>query len=174
MTEEVQSPATVKQGIRDALMGALYAPVHKKNKERIDRMIMANSVYHKSDVTMFMHKNVLYKVNPQDRLPRVIPRLAPQFIPEMNQYLKEIQELNEEEIPVVVGYITQVLNSSNRPRDFLRLFPESVHKSILALCEKPNQAIQKPLSDEAVAALLSKNQLAVAMMKQRMVTNLLI
>jgi len=100
-------------------------------------------------------------------------RLHPQLHPVMNEYLKETKQLNEKELPYVLGFITQVLNSSNELHDYLRLLPQSVHHPVQSLIDTcPCRA--KKLSDETVDLLQQKNQIPIRLIKQRMVNNLLI
>ena len=119
-----------------------------------------------------MYKSVLYNCD-NNVLPRKMNRLVIQLQPAMNEYLKELKQLNEKEMPYVLGYINQVLNSSNELHDYLRLLPPSVHHAIQGLINTCT-CRGKKLPDKTVALLQEKNLGSVQLMKNRMVTNLLI
>jgi hypothetical protein len=100
-------------------------------------------------------------------------KLLPQLRPPMDEYLKDVQQLNTIELPFVLGFINQVLNASNSLQDYLRLLPESVHRPVLQMVAScPCHTTQLP--DERVLQLVEKNVDSIALMKQRLVTNLLI
>jgi hypothetical protein len=172
MTEQLQHDPRTKQQIKNALYLYLYTPVEAEFKRRLDALIVRNAVASGHSHRSFMYKNVLYNCDPLP-LPRKMNRLALHLQPEMNEYLKEVKQLNEKEVPYVLGYITQVLNSSNDLCDYYRLLPESVHNPIRQLLDTCPCKSRK-LPDEAVAMLQDKNKLSIELMKTRMVTNLLI
>lgn len=172
MTEQLQHDPRTKQQIKDVLYEHLYAPIQKQFKKRLDALIVKNAVLGGYTHKSFMYKNVLYNCD-TDALPRKMNRLVLPLQNPMNEYLKEVKQLNEKELPYVLGYINQVLNSSNDLHDYLRLLPQSVHhpmQELISTC--PCRA--KKLSDETVALLQDKNKTTIQLMKARMVTNLLI
>lgn len=91
----------------------------------------------------------------------------------MNAYLVELDTLNKTELPYVLGYINQVLNSSDTLPDYLRLLPESVHSAIQHLIGTWPCHTNK-LPDAAVQDIRTKNQKALNLMFQRMALNLLV
>lgn len=172
MSECLKHDPTTKQQIKTVLYEALYAPVQRQFKQRIDTIIVKNTVITGFGHKSFMHKNVLYSCDTAP-LPRKLNRLDPSLAAEMADYLKDLKQLNEKEVPYVIGYINQVLNSSNDLHDYLRLLPDAVHypiRDLIATCP----CHTKKLSDETVQLLQDKNLPLIQMMKERMVTNLLI
>lgn len=170
--ETLQYDPRTKQQIKDALYEHLYRPIEKQFKYRLDQIIVKNTVLGGYSHKSFMFKNVLYNCD-TDALPRKMNRLAIALQPTMLEYLKDVRQLNEKELPYVLGFINQVLNSSNDLHDYLRLLPQSVHYPVQNLIDTcPCRG--KKLSDETVALLQNKNQNPINLMKQRMVTNLLI
>lgn len=172
MTEQLQHDPRTKQQIKDVLFHFLYDPVEKEFKRRLDALIVRNAVVcgftHKS----MMYKNVLYNCDNQP-LPRKMNRLAVALQPDMNEYLREMKQLNDKEVPYVLGYINQVLNSSNDLCDYYRLLPEAVHEPLRVIIDTcPCRS--KKLSDEVVIMLKDKNQPSITLMRERMVSNLLI
>lgn len=141
-------------------------------KKRLDAIIIKNTVLGGYSHKSLMYKNVLYNCDDAP-LPRKMNRLVSQVQFEMLDYLAEVKQLNEKELPFVIGYINQVLNSSNDMCDYLRLLPEAVHQPIRHLIDTcPCKA--KSLNEDTVDMLREKNKASIHMMRQRMVTNLLI
>lgn len=172
MTEQLQHDPRTKQQIKDVLYDILYTPIQKQFKQRLEQITVKNAVLGGYNHKSFMYKSVLYNCD-NNVLPRKMNRLVIQLQPAMNEYLKELKQLNEKELPYVLGYINQVLNSSNELHDYLRLLPPSVHHPIQGLINtRPCRG--KKLPDETVALLKEKNLVSVQLMKNRMVTNLLI
>jgi len=172
MAEQLQHDPRTKQQIKDVLYTHLYQPIEKQFKQRLNKLIIKNTILSGASHQSFMYRNVLYSCDTTP-LPRKINRLVIQLQPAMNEYLKEVKLLNEKELPFVLGFINQVLNSSNELHDYLRLLPQAVHHPLQALINTcPCRG--KCLSDETITLLCDKNQASINLMKSRMVTNLLI
>ncbi len=172
MTEQLQHDPRTKIQIKDALYEHLYAPLDKQFKDRLQQIAIKNAVLSGHTHISFIYKNVVYNCD-TTALPRKMNRLHAQLQPVMNDYLKEAKQLNEKEVPYVIGFITQVLNASNELHDYLRLLPQSVHHPVQSLIDTcPCRG--KKLSEETVDLLQQKNQVPIQLMKQRMVNNLLI
>ncbi len=172
MSDYLQHDPRTKQQIKDAIYNALYAPVSNVFKARQDALIIKNTLLGCYSHRSFMYKNTLYNCDSQP-LPRKMNRLVPSLTDEINSYLLDVKKLNEQEMPYVIGYINQILNSSNDMCDYLRLLPEAIHepvKRLISTCP----CGRKNLSDATVAALQSKNKQSIQLMQRRMITNLLI
>lgn len=172
MEETLQHDPRTKQMIKDLLYSFLYSRVQQQFKQRLDTLITRNTVILGATHKSFIYKGIVYSCD-SERMPRRMNRLAIQLIPDMDDYLADLKQLNDHELPFVLGFINQVLNASNDLHDYLRILPQSVHQPIeqlIATC--PCRA--KHLTDEDVNAIQTKNQQSIALMKQRMVTNLLI
>lgn len=172
MTEQLQHDPRTKMQIKEALYAFLYSPIEKSFKQRIDTLIVKNTLMSGYSHKSFMYKNTLYNIDTA-ALPRKMNRLHINLQGPMNDYLRDLKALNESEMPYVLGYINQVLNSSNDLCDYLRLLPEAVHGSIqhlIAFCPCKSQK----LPEEVVSVLQDKNATSINMMKKRMVTNLLL
>lgn len=171
MEDQLQHDPRTKKQIKDTLYAYLYAPIQKQFKFRLDSLIMKNSVILGSSHNSFMYRGVLYSCD-TGRVLRKLNRLVPQLHAAMDEYLKELKQLNDKELPFVIGFINQVLNSSNDPHDYLRVFPSSIHRpieDIIASCP----CRTKNLTDFDVECLQKKNQSSIDMIKQRMVINLI-
>lgn len=170
--QPLQHDPRTKQQIKDALYDLLYTPVQKQFKLRLDTLIIRNTLLAANSHKSFNYKGVFYTCD-AGPAPRKWNRLVPQLREQMDEYLNDLRELNEKELPYVLGYINQVLNASNDLGDYLRLFPDNAHTVIEKLAETcPCKATK--LSNERVAMMWKQNELPINLMKQRMVTNLLI
>ena len=91
----------------------------------------------------------------------------------MDSYLHDLNEVNEKEIPYVLGFITQTLNASNNLHDYFRVLPSAVHGTIQDLINScPYHT--KRLTDESVQDLMIRNARSIHLMKCRMVQNLIL
>ena len=170
--EQLQHDPRTKQVIKDTLYEFLYLPIEKQFKNRLEVLIVRNTLLGGYSHKSFNYKGVLYNCD-NGPPPRKWNRLVPQLKPTMDEYLFELNQLNEKELPFVIGFINQVLNASNNLQDYLRIFPESIHQPLKKLITAwPYQT--KQLTDEKIAELREKNQEPINMMKVRMATNLLI
>ena len=172
MTEQLQHDPRIKQQIKEALYAFLYTPIEKQFEKRLSELIVKNTLLCGYSHKSFMYKNTLYNID-TNALPRKMNRLHINLQGPMNDYLKDLKTLNETEVPYVLGYINQVLNSSNDLCDYLRLLPEAVHGPIQHLIA-PRPCKSQELPEEMVSVLQDKNTTSINMMKKRMVTNLLI
>ena len=169
--EPLQLDPRAKQQIKNALYMYLYEPVEKHFAQRLTTLIVKNSLLGQHAHNSFMYKGVLYNCDGTPP-PRKSNKLLPQLVPYMDAYLKDLKTLNDTEIPYVLGFINQVLNSSNALSDYLRLLPESVHEPIEKMIKSwPCRA--KELPQETVNEIQQFNQRSISLMKQRMLRNLL-
>lgn len=172
MSEVLQHDPRTKSQIKDMLYAFLYEPVQRQFKTRLDSLIKRNTVILGASHQSFIYKGNLYTcdITPP---PRKLNRLVPQLVPDMDAYLADLKQLNDKEVPYVMGFINQVLNSSNDLHDYLRLLPSSVHQPIQKLIDSCPYRTKK-LTDEQVQELQTRNKQSIDLVKQRMVTNLLI
>lgn len=172
MEEKLQHDPRTKQQIKDMLYAFLYAPVEREFKHRLDKIILQNTNLLGVSHTSFVYKGEYYCTD-QSRPPRKMNRLVSQMIPVMDLYLQELKQLNNTEIPYVVGFINQVLNSSNDLHDYLKILPISIHQPIdafIATC--PCRA--RSLTPEIIKELQDNNAKPIQLIKERLVINLLI
>ena len=169
--EQLQHDPRTKQQIKDTLYAYLYLPVQNQFKTQLELLIIRNTLINGTGHKSFHYKGEYFccDSNPP---PRKWNRLDVHLRPAMNEYLAELKQLNEGELPFVMGFINQVLNASNNFGDYLQLLPDAVHppiEQLMATC--PCHARQ--LSNERVTELRDQNQLSIQLMKKRMVMNLI-
>lgn len=167
-----QNDPRIKQQIKNDLFTLLYTPVEQNFKRQLDSIIINNSVLMHSAHHNFSHRGIMYSLR-AGPIPRQVVRLNPTLYPLMDEYLESVNQLNKTELPYVLGFINRVLNSSNDLRDFLTMLPASVHRPIQKLIAScPCRVIA--LDPEHVKQLIDKNQVPIDLIKQRMLTNLLL
>lgn len=169
--EKLQQDPRTKEQIKDALYDFIYSPVEKNFTKRLNNLILRNAVSlcysHKS----FHFKGTLYSMD-KGRPPLLRNKLSPQFVPQMEEYLEELDYFKNTELLYVTGFITQVLNASNGFADYLCIFPESVHapiKNLILSCD----CRSRQLSDEQIKRLQDSNKESINILKQRMLMNLI-
>ena len=173
MDEQIQHDPRTKQQIVDALYEFLYAPISKEFQRRLDALVVRNSLLLGVGNKAMLYKGEFYAMSGQSISMMSAVRMSPLLKADMDSYLKDVAEINEGEMPYVMGFIRQVLNSSNSLQDYLRVLPSSVHQPVqrLALtcpCKK------NALPESSISTLLAHNSQSIDLMKRRMVLNLLI
>lgn len=170
--DNLQHDPRTKQNIKEALYEALYGPTQKQLKDRIDDLIIRNTLIGRHSHKSFIYKGAVYNCD-NTHVPLKKNRLDPSLKDKMEEYLAEVRHLNENEVPFVLGFINQVLNSSDCLPDYLKLLPDTLHTPIRELATTC-PCHTSVLNTERVALLREKNRSAIDLMKQRMALNLLI
>lgn len=171
-TPKLEHDPRTKQQIKDALYTFLYDPVSKQFRNRLETLIVRNTLMGGYSHKHFVYKGVTYNSDvtpPPTRRNRLLAALRD----EMDSYLMDMDKLNNHELPYVLGFINQVLNASCDLADYLRVLPEAVHQPLQVLVATcPCRTTQ--LTETKVEQLVNKNSEPINLMKQRLVTNLLI
>lgn len=172
MDPQVKHDPLTKSQIREALYLHLYGPMKKYSQARLDSIIIQNTLMTKASHKSFAYKGVLYSCDASTP-PRRANLLHPEMRCTMNEYLKEMDVINNTEVPYVVGFINQVLNVSDNFCDYLDMLPSAVHHPIQQFINTcPCKT--RHMTAEEVQAIQEKNATSIELMKSRMVTNLLI
>lgn len=171
MEERLQHDPRTKQQIKDSLYNFLYAPVLRDFGNRLEAIVIKNAVLIGSANHSFSYRG-LYYTSIAGPLPRRMDRLAKALHPVMDSYLADLKQLNLHEVPMVLGYINKVLNSSNELHDYLKMFPSAIHSPIegmIATCPCRTTG----LSIEGMQAIQKQNQHTIDLIKTRLVINLI-
>lgn len=163
-----------KQLIKDKIYAHLYEPTKQQFMKRLKGIVQQNATLHQNAQVAFRYNGEVYfdqEYKPPFAQP--INQLHPSLHSLMDEYLKDLDKLNSEELPYVLNYITQVLNSSDHLPDYFKLFPSSVHSVIQELIDNC-VCRADAITPERAEAIKSKNTVPIELMKQRMVLNLLI
>lgn len=173
MEPQLSLDGRTKSLIKDSLVEFLYTPVEKHFKHRLDTIIIRNTILGGYAEKTFHYKGQQYHCEEGRLAPRAWNKLDSSLRADMDEYLRDVRQIDEREMPFVSGYIIKVLNSSNAFGDYLRLFPDSAHQPLKAFMQAcPCQT--KQLSDARIEELLEQNKDTIILMKTRMVTNLLL
>lgn len=172
--DELTYDPRTKQLIKDKIYQHLYEPTKQQFDNRLKAIVIKNSLLFQNGQPCFRYNGKVYhdsKSKPPFPLP--INELHPTLETVMDEYLEDMDKLNKEELPYVMNYITQVLNSSEHLPDYFKLFPSSVHPVIQELIDSCVCRAEEITPDKA-EAIKQKNAIPIELMKQRMVLNLLI
>lgn len=170
--EKLEHDGKTKQQVKDALYSFIYGPVERNFKTRLDTLIARNTLMGGYSHKHFSYKGVVYNgetTNPPLKKNRLLASLRG----EMDNYLADLDKLNNTELPYVLGFINQVLNSSCDFEDYLKVLPEPLHQPILKLsatCPCKNSR----LDEDRVKTIVSNNTGSIALVKERLVLNLLL
>lgn len=160
--------ALIKTEIERFLYGKADARHTRLLTELINENDLAiNTIYH----LCFRYKSKVYDLVP-GALRRVIPKLQPEFHERMDKLIADIDLIERSERPLAMGFVQKVLNTSDRPEDYLVLFPTSLHPAIATLLEQLPSA-GSPLSMDQSAELAKANAKGLDMLKMRLVMNML-
>lgn len=170
--EIVQYDPRTKLQIKEAIFNFLYEPLKRQMRQRLDTIIISNTLLGKFSHKSFVYKGETYSCD-ADRPPLKRNPLLPQMKQLMDEYLDDERNINLNELPAIVGFIDQMLNSSNGLMDYLRILPDAVHepvKRLIAQCPCHHQE----LSDEEVEEIRKRNARSIELLKERLASNLLI
>jgi len=173
MTEELKYDPKTKQVIKDTLFDFLYAPVKTATLKRLKTIIIKNSLLHGNNQHWVSYRGEPYAIDSTTRKPRPMNRLKPELTLLMDEHLEDLNQINTVELPYVLGFINQALNSSSSLQDYLKIFPESMHKPLNTFITTCGYRVCK-LEPETVADIRHRNLIPIELMKKRMVLNLLI
>lgn len=162
----------IKQQLKDELYDQLYQPVKRRFKDRLDAIIRHNASLLASPFEGFSYKGEVYKINPRVRTPLKVDRLDPSLRPMMDKYLADLDQLNREEVPFVVGYLTRVLNATDDLQDCLKLLPEALHPTIQAIIDNCPCRTER-LDAQAADQFREQHRRELEAVKQRLMQNLL-
>lgn len=168
----VQYDPKTKLNIKERIYSVLYGPVQNKFRQRIEDLIIRNCNLIANPHKHFVYKGELYNVD-NTKVPIRQNRLAQALRPEMDDYLCELNQLNDKELPYVMGLINKVLNMSNNLGDYKELFPDSI-KPYLEEFEAACPCRQKHLSPDDVLHFQQANAEQLSLMRERMMQNLLL
>ena len=165
---DLQNDPRTKQMIKDMLYSHIYDPVEYRLHEKLKLIMGKNRLLNHHDMDYFSYKAKVYSLD--NTLIRSAPKLDPSLHAEMQEYLKELNELNRVEIPYVLNFINQALNASNDLRDYLKILPECLHRPIQELIDAYDCHTERLTSEEA-EAFKERNHQSILMVKKRLLLN---
>ena len=172
MSNELQYDPQTKRNIKDLLFNYLYEPAISQFKSRLEAIISKNCTLNNTESRAFHYKGKQY-ASEHATFPVKRIRLHSLLHETMNNYVEELNKLNDYELPYVLGFLGQVLNSSDALPDYIGALPEAIHRPLMNLASQCPCKTGK-LSQEAILDLKIRNQAPITLIKQRLVMNLLI
>lgn len=172
MTALAYDPKT-KLRIRDAIYDHLYGPAEAKFQQILKDLIHRNTAIYRNTQPCFKYKGEVYTLEPGKMIPRPTNWLDQSLYGEMEAYLSDRKEMQDDELPYVMGYLNKVLNASDSFQDYYKLFPEAIHpvlRKLEASCPCRNDL----LDDKTIEKIRNSNVIAIRRIKRRMTLNLLI
>jgi len=170
--ELVYQGPTIKQQLKDLLYGFLYTQVNQQFVERLQAITTRHRQLSNSAQPYFLFRGEVYCGDPTVQRDGRIRQLVRGLHPDMDEYVKELKELNDYEIPMVLGFFTNMLNASNDVQDYLRILPESMHTAFDDwLTVYPSTSTT--LTDAQIAEIQARNALPIKLLKGRLFLNLL-
>ena len=160
-----------KYRIKSALIDFIYTPAFNNLQEKLEHLIVKNTLIGKYSQKSFTYKGLYYGSGDVPKSLRA-NRLVPELVNEMNEYLAESKELKEKELPYVEGYINKVLNYSNSINVYKRLLPDYLHATIDHTASQVTHC-QDNISDAEVEAIKEKHAYPLALIAKRMALNIL-
>lgn len=172
MTDPLKYDPRTKMQVKDLLYQSLYEPIDRHFKKRINEIIAKNSTLINSPHRSFIYRGDLYTLE-TTKPPVRFNRLVPELRPLMEEYLADLKALNDYELPHVLNYFNQVLNSSDSLQDYLHVLPNHMHPPLNKLIETcPCRACT--LTEDKAQALNAKNSESLSLMSQRRAKNLIL
>jgi len=173
MAEELVYDPKTKMLIKDTLYEYLYTPVEEHFQKRLDALIQKNAQLYSNTQRRMLFGEDTYEASNAGAYVTPVNFTHPEIKPMMKDFVADRTKLNTKELPYVMGFINQVLNSSNSLKDYFKVFPESVHEPIQELVDKCS-CRNETLNEQAIERLKQQNEIPIDLMKTRMVKNLLL
>lgn len=165
--------ARTKKAIKDALYEAIYQPVNDRYQKQLDEIIHKNSAKCNNLQEFVKHKGEVYSSSSAPHIPpKPVNRVHPDLLCAMEEWQRQVDDLNTHELPYVLGYLNQVLNTSRAFNDYYKLLPHALHR-ILDKLKEDCPCSTDALSPEEIQELTNKNTVALDRIKQRFLLNYL-
>lgn len=170
--DRLEHSADTKQRIKDLLFEYIYAPVQRQFATRLETLIVRNAVMGGYGHKHFSYKGEIYNCDTTSP-PLKKNRLLAALRPEMDSYLADQHRINTEELPYVVGFLTQVLNSSCDIEDYFKVLPEAIHEPLRKL-QATCPCRTSHLTPDRLEQIRLGSGHPIQLIKERLVQNLLI
>ena len=159
--------------IKEELLSFIYKPVREHYVNRLKKIIARNSDIHKTNNGCFWYRGEIYKAEENIVMPRKADQLHESLRPEMDQYISDLDHLQNYELPHVQNFLNQILNATSSFQDYYAIFPESMHQPLKNLVNT-DPCHSHHLDSQQIHNLYKQNLHPIELLKQRMVRNLLL
>lgn len=160
---------TKKYNVRLMLEEFIYKPAEAQLEKKLNALMNSHSIDDPHRSMAFMFKGQVYA--PKDyRSPGKITLLSRRLYPNMEEWLKESNKLQEEKTKAS-NYLTCILNEAKNLADLQALLPECLHSGLSRIGSTSDPSLLTP---EHIEAVNHQHTDSIQMIKERLVLNLLI
>jgi len=160
---------TKKYNVRLMLEEFIYKPAETKLEKKLNAIMNSHSIDDPHRSMAFMFKGQVYA--PKDyRSPGKITLLSRRLYPNMEEWLKETNKLQEEKTKAS-NYLTCILNEAENLADLQALLPECLHLGLGSIGSNSRSSL---LTSEHIETVNHQHTDSIQMIKERLVLNLLI
>lgn len=186
MTEKSHYNPLVKQQLLKQLKIEIYAPIVNSLNREFWNINRRNTVKCGFNHNVFTYRGIFYSGNIlidlnldyEDYYSRINTHnykehLATEFHIAFDDLLAKRDLISEKEMPLVMGYVTQVLNISNNPHNYLKLLPDTLHKCIRIIAPFSEDVVDT-ISPARIENIKTVNKEYIDLLKLRLMSNLLL
>ena len=164
-------PALTKSFFVDLAMTSLYARVTTIMNKKLSIIIKKNSNMFINTQVSFIHKNEVYSLE-TNVVYKNLNRLHPDCLLEMTEYLNDWKFLFDYEQPMIKGMLIKTVNNFNNIIDYKHILPYQIHSEIDVAFENCKE--ESYVLDPAITAFITKNITNINLIKQKIVSDLLL
>ena len=169
---EVRFDPLMKTRIRNRLIDFVFGKIKKDLESNLSLLIARNSQLHGNAQAAFRYKRRVFTLADESQLPYGINPLHEKLEREGEELIKQLDQLLRVEIPQIDSFFTQALNASDNIPDYLKIFPESIHKPLIKIISDCPCNTTK-LSEDQIEKLISDNAERIQLLKQRLLLTVL-
>lgn len=124
-----------KRAVKDCLDHFLYAPVRKAFQAKLNELIIADAVARGDGIRAFCHRGRNFMIPGEKPNFRYFPRLSRSNRVLVDSLLSEYDPVLIDERDSVLTFISQVLNKSDEPSEYLKMFPSGLREPLKRVYE---------------------------------------
>lgn len=166
----VQNP-TLKLAIKRNIETYLYKEPLAKLRAELELLITSNDALSNTCTYLFTYRGKRYKWYDTVPLKYGTPLLHPSLHERMDAYIQSMKYLTDYEVPLTMGYVQNVLNTSDRVHDYLHLLPSALHPAIESLAKEVCGS--KVLTFDDAEKMVKTHEKSIDLIKERLMLNLL-
>lgn len=164
-----------KYRVLNLLTDFVYLQVNKRRDELLEQIIRKNDIAYNREALVFNYAGKRWTRHLFRGVPRQVPFLTETLHETMDEYIKEGEEIEFREKPLVQAYIRAILNSDPDPVMALMRIPTALHAPIREAINEAVEATGKPanFTFEQAQDLVGAYAPAADAIRSRMMVNML-
>lgn len=124
-----------KANVKDALLDFLYGPCEAEFQRGIAELVIADAVVRGDGLRMFRFAGRSFGIVGERPNGRFYPRLSRAYEPSAQALLAEFDPILIDERDKVSAFISQMMNKSDNPLDYLPWFPSALRTPLTRVYE---------------------------------------